>query len=45
MKKKKRKKEREENKEEKALRVSTNKRGSQNFERRKILQLQKFFLM
>jgi hypothetical protein len=29
----------------KAPRVSSNKRGSQYFERRKILQLQKFFLM
>jgi hypothetical protein len=29
----------------KTLRVSSNKRGSQYFERRKTLQLQKFFLM
>jgi hypothetical protein len=29
----------------KALRVSSNKRGSQYFERRKTLQLQKLFLM
>jgi hypothetical protein len=31
--------------EKKAPRVSSNKRGSQYFERRKILQLQKHFLM
>jgi hypothetical protein len=37
-------KKREEEK-RKALIVSSNKRGSQYFERRKILQLQKFFLM
>jgi hypothetical protein len=29
----------------KAPRVSSNKRGSQYFERRKTLQIQKFFLM
>jgi hypothetical protein len=32
-------------KEKKAPRVSSNKRGSQYFERRKTLQIQKFFLM
>jgi hypothetical protein len=34
-----------EKKEKKAPRVSSNKMGSQYFERRKTLQLQKFFLM
>jgi hypothetical protein len=32
-------------KEKKAPKVSSNKMGSQYFDRRKILQLQKFFLM
>jgi hypothetical protein len=32
-------------KKKKAPRVSSNKKGSQYFERRKTLQLQKFFLM
>jgi hypothetical protein len=41
---KKRKKE-EKEKRKKALRVSSNKRGSQYFERRKTLQLQRSFLM
>jgi hypothetical protein len=39
------KKEKKERKRKKAPRVSSNKRGSQYFERRKTLQLQKSFLM
>jgi hypothetical protein len=42
---KKRKKEKKEEKGKKAPRVSSNKRGSQYFERRKIVQLQRSFLM
>jgi hypothetical protein len=41
----KKKKRRKRKKEKKAPRVSSNKRGSQYFERRKILQLQRSFLM
>jgi hypothetical protein len=41
----KRKKRKKKEKEKKAPRVSSNKRGSQYFERRKTLQLQKSFLM
>jgi hypothetical protein len=40
-----RKKEKKERKRKKETRVSTNKRGSQYFERRKILQLEISFLM
>jgi hypothetical protein len=38
-------KKREREREKKAPRVSSNKRGSQYFERRKTLQLQKFFFI
>jgi hypothetical protein len=41
----KKKKKKKKEKEKKALRVSSNKRGSQYFERRKTLQLQRSFLM